>query len=183
MTDVRLRSNRRIAWVILVPLGSGLAVGMSLFARGVKETSVWDGEIVLPLIVLAAAIIGLAIVWRLAGAPRLAQKGEELLIYLRWGRPIAVPLRCVECMFIGGGRGRDESHRKLPTHDLIVRIAERCQEWSVRRTAAILGRWSDGYVVIRGLWCEPLSVELVQLLNERLAAEKHRLLEYQATET
>ena len=41
-------------------------------------------------------------------------------------------------------------------------------EWRRSETKPSLGHWCDGYITIRGTWCEPLSIELVNRLNTRL---------------
>jgi hypothetical protein len=34
------------------------------------------------------------------------------------------------------------------------------------------GNWSEGYVTVRGTWCEPLDSEVVRRLNRRLKEVK-----------
>jgi hypothetical protein len=47
-------------------------------------------------------------------------------------------------------------------------LAESADQWKQVPVQSSLGQWCDGYIIIRGTWCEPLSGELVNQLNERL---------------
>ncbi len=53
---------------------------------------------------------------------------------------------------------------------LAVRLAERASDWAQVDVKPALGKWCGGSITIYGAWCEPLSVALVQRLNDRLAA-------------
>jgi hypothetical protein len=55
-----------------------------------------------------------------------------------------------------------------------VRLAERARQWHHRPVRRALGRWCDGYIVIRGIWCEPISAELVHRMNAKLIETKRR---------
>ena len=107
--------------------------------------------------------------------PRLAYEDGHLLVYLRSLEPIRVPSQFVECFFLGQATSqltRREPH-EVVARTVVVRIAETADQWQRQNVKPALGQWCDGYVTIRGTWCEPLSVERVNELNRRLA-EAHR---------
>jgi hypothetical protein len=54
-----------------------------------------------------------------------------------------------------------------------VRVAEKATDYHHREVKPALARWDEGYVTIHGAWCEPLTLQVVQRLNARLA-EAHR---------
>ena len=58
---------------------------------------------------------------------------------------------------------------------VVVRLAEKAEAWRRGRIHPLVGSWCDGYIILRGTFCEPLSVEVVHRLN-RLLAESHRAL-------
>src|SRR5438270_10209074 len=98
MAEVWLRTNRRaILWSMLPPAVLALVGG--LLAAGY-----WDGDTagrfaggVLALVGVAAT---LALAWQLR-QPRLAHANGHLLVYLRRGAPIRVPLEVIECFLPG----------------------------------------------------------------------------------
>ena len=51
----------------------------------------------------------------------------------------------------------------------MIRIADSATEWRQQEVKPQLGKWCEGYITIRGTWCEPLSIDLINRLNERLA--------------
>ena len=106
--------------------------------------------------------------------PRLGYEKGNLLVYLTPGRPVAVPIEFVECFFLGETAMTLPGERKeRRTSTLVVRLAESAKDWKHREVKPSLGSWSDAYITIHGTWCEPLSVERVHRLNQRLA-EIHR---------
>ena len=54
------------------------------------------------------------------------------------------------------------------TVNLVARLSQRHTEWAQQEVKPALGSWCDGYVTIRGAWCEPLNGELIRKLNRRL---------------
>jgi len=56
---------------------------------------------------------------------------------------------------------------------VVMRLAESAHQWQYVDVNPKLGSWCDGYVTLRGTWCEPLSLEVVIRLNRRLA-DAHR---------
>lgn len=125
----------------------------------------WGGTV---LATVSAAILGVLIyVMRL---PRIAYVDGHLLVYLRSLDPIRLPIHLVECFFLGHASSQLHGRRKdgLETSTVVVRLAEDAVEWHRRDTTPALGHWCDGYITIRGTWCEPLSVERVEQLNRKL---------------
>lgn len=120
------------------------------------------------LLVVALSIIA-ALAWQIR-KPRLAYHDRQVFVWLRPGRPIRVPLEVVECFLLGQTSsflpGGDERH--VETSALIMRLAQKAEEWQHLDVKPQLGAWCQGQVIIRGTWCEPLSVSLVNRLNQRL---------------
>jgi hypothetical protein len=94
-----------------------------------------------------------------------------MIVSLELYRQQHVPIELVECFLLGQGPTwlPGKKYAKTETVTLVVRLAERAVEWSHRSTHPMLGTWCDGYITIRGTWCEPLSLDLVNRLNQRLA--------------
>jgi len=115
----------------------------------------------------------------LARQPRLAYHQNQLLVYLGSRRPQSVPIEMVEVFFLGqaasmvGRRGDPDDDSGPATSTIVVRLAQRADEWHWRDVRPMLGHWCDGYITIRGTWCEPISEDLIRSLNHRLV-EIHR---------
>ncbi len=118
---------------------------------------------------LSAATI-VSLLWQMR-KPRLAYCDGELLVWLRSGSPIRVPIDVVECFLLGQTPSLlpGRRHQTTETTALVVRIADRATQWHRQDTKPQLGKWCEGYITIRGTWCEPLSLDLVNRLNQRLA--------------
>jgi hypothetical protein len=138
--------------------------------RGLLSTSFLVGTGIFGL-----GVVCVAALWVATRIPRLAYDDGELLVYLRSLAPLRVPVEAVECFFLGQGPAHpaapDEPVAKAA--NVIARIAESAPQWHARPVRADLGQWCDGYITIRGMWCEPLSHERINQLNRRLA-EAHR---------
>ncbi len=105
--------------------------------------------------------------------PRVAFENGQVLFYVRSGLPIAVPAEIVEAFFLGNGPAQLPGFAKQPrTVNLVARLSQRHTEWARQEVKPALGKWCDGYVTIRGAWCEPLGTELVRKLNRRLKEVK-----------
>jgi hypothetical protein len=107
-----------------------------------------------------AAVLALA--WELR-KPRLAYQDGELLVRLRSGAPIRVPIDVVEGFLLGRAPSLlpGERHRQTETATLVIRIAAGAPQWHRVEVKPQLGKWCEGYVTIRGTWCEPLTLDLV----------------------
>ena len=101
--------------------------------------------------------------------PRIAYNDGSVQFYLRSGPPIAVPVEIVEAFFAGQGPAHLPGLARQPqTVNLVARLSQRHTEWARQDVKPALGNWCDGYVTIRGSWCEPLDGELIRKLNRRL---------------
>ncbi len=119
----------------------------------------------------------LSTLW-VARRPRLGYYRGELLVYLQAGKPIHVPIDVVEVFFLGQGpvAGKDPRNRGanagIAAANVVVRLSEAATEWHRRDVNVVLGVWQEGYITLRGLWCEPLNGDVLQRMNRRLAKIK-----------
>ena len=60
------------------------------------------------------------------------------------------------------------------TANVVIRLADAARQWHDGELPPALGKWSEGYIVLRGTWCEPIGHERLNEINRRLA-EVHRL--------
>jgi hypothetical protein len=112
----------------------------------------------------------LAMLMRQLLRARIAYRDGQILFNLQAGPPIAVPPHVVEAFFLGQGPANlpGPVHKQPNTVNLVARLAQRETEWAHRPVKPAFGSWSDGYVTVRGTWCEPLGPDLVRRLNHRL---------------
>ncbi len=164
-----LRSNRRLFGVGVVLsimallMGAGLATAAYFYLGGFAAAVVGC---------MAAALGGWLLVFTLRAMlrPWLSCDGESLFIYLT-PAPIQIPLEVVECFFRGQGPamlGGPEA-KDAEVSNIVIRLAERARDWKTRAVVARWGQWQDGYIIIRGSWCEPITRELIDRLNRDLA--------------
>jgi hypothetical protein len=165
MHEVWLRSNRRILAMGLIP---GLAISGAAAALGLTTSSEGLRWFAVAMFAIGLGLSG--IVLKQLARPRLAYANGRVLFYLRTGRPIAVPVEMVEAFFLGQGPayipGTMEDSQE--TVNLVARISQKAPEWQRQEVKPTLGRWCEGYVSIRGTWCEPLDNEVIRRLNRRL---------------
>jgi hypothetical protein len=98
-----------------------------------------------------------------------------LLVFLDApNRPTRIPIAVVECFFLGQGGSQlpKLQGREPETQNVIVRLAESATEWKRRDVRPALGNWCEGYITIRGSWCERITPELMRRMNGRLAEVK-----------
>jgi len=175
MTEIWLKTNRRAlcfgaAFALLLGC-AGAVLGTGLFGRienGILRLAGW-------LLVSLALLMLANLAWQ-SRRPRLAYEPGRLLVFLRSGGPIRVPLEIVEGFLLGQAPGLLPGKRLLdaPTSSVVIRLAERAEEWAMVEVKPALGSWCGHYVTLRGTWCEPLSVDLVHRLNARLAEVKRQ---------
>lgn len=177
MREVWLRSNPR-ALTLLVPLPLLLLVA-GLVMLGVAAY-LQDSVVCWSLGTLGAASggAGLFAAWQWTRRPRLARESDHLLVYLGDWTPEAIPLEVVESFFRGNGASKlpAEDPAVVKTSTIVARLAEARTDWHSRPTREAFGEWKDGYIVFRGTWCEPITIELLRELNKRLGAaqREHR---------
>jgi hypothetical protein len=181
MTEVWLRTNRRALYVGMILPGTWLAA-----AIGSLWLSLSSGQ---PAVISAICfLLALPPLWLLLGLvyaltrPRIAYEPGELLVFVEMHRPTRVPIDIVECFFLGQGPSElpKLAGREPETSNVVVRLAESAVDWKHRDIRPAFGHWCEGYITIRGAWCEPIGRDLMQRLNHRLA-EVHR--ERKATES
>ena len=167
--EIWLRSNRRALLLGMLLPALLAAIGLALVWLGRRDNELLGsiGVIVgyLLLAVGALTIAGLAWVLRL---PRIARNGDQVLFFMRGGQPIRVPLDAVEAFLAGKTESVVGRDRLAESAAIVVRIADRYRDYHERAVKPSLGSWKDGYVSIRGTWCEPISIDVIKRLNRRL---------------
>ena len=109
--------------------------------------------------------------------PRVGYAAGNLLVYLRDGAPIEIPIEIVEVFF----RGQGPSHvgkgavSEAETSNIVIRLAEKAEEWHKGSVKPALGQWCEGYITLHGAWCEPIDREALENLNSRLVLTKRQL--------
>ncbi len=123
--------------------------------------------------------------------PRVAREGGSVLFRLAPWHLERVPLGAVECFFLGSSpvgtnpatsscddaaAGATDAEEKPPAArrrgTLAIRLAERATEYAARSVSLPWGGWARGTIVVDGLWCEPLTPNLVRELTGKLVAAK-----------
>lgn len=168
--EIWLRTNTRALWFAMVlPSAVGL-VGLALLA-GILGESAPNWLRGAGAVLLAVSLIALAaLAWHMR-QPRLAYRDGHLLVWLRRGAPFQLPIEVVEGFLLGQAPSLlpGKRNQQFETATLVVRIADAAEAWHRQDVKPQLGKWCEGYITIRGTWCEPLSVALVDRLNQRLA--------------
>jgi hypothetical protein len=170
MIEIWLRSNRRILALGLVPGAAICGAALVLFLiTTVPGLRLFAG------FVLVAGMFLIGVVIRQLLRPRVSYANGKVQFYLRAGEPISVPVQVVEAFFLGQGPaylpGTAEDSEE--TVNLVARISQKAEEWQRLEVKPALGRWCEGYVTIRGTWCEPLTNDVIRRLNRRLSEVSH----------
>jgi len=174
MPEVWLRTNRRAYFVMMILPAGVLLLLLAGLAWSLASGRYWG-------ISTAFTIAALGALWLLVGLyhasllPRIAHESGELLVYLRPGPPTRVPIDIVEVFFLGQGASElpKLAGREPETQNIVVRLAESATEWKHRDMPPAIGHWCESYITLRGSWCEPITPELMQHMNQRLI-EVHR---------
>jgi hypothetical protein len=172
MMETILRGNMRV---------SSLGVTITMLCATLVVATAWSAGIdwLRYLSVPIGAVILLAAVWR-ATRPCLAYDNGKLLVFLHPLGPYRVPIDYVEVFFLGQGpvpgfrTPPTDSTREPPVAaNVVVRLAEGAKGWHQRDTEnTAVGSWQDGYITVRGLWCEPLNADVIRRMNHRLVEIK-----------
>ena len=174
MRETWLRPNRRAIWFGCVPPTAVAALGVWLACGGTDPNNQ-----LLRCVGVVISVGGLATFGALIAQlqrPRVAYQDGHVLFYLRAGRPIAVSVGIVEAFFLGQGPATlPRGLQRQESVNLVARISQRATDWARQEVKPSLGNWCDGYVTIRGTWCEPLGAELIRRLNRRLKEVKTEL--------
>ncbi len=166
VTEIWMRGNRRLLYIATFGLVLLLA---TLLGLGFVSNAEWVRGVAIGLSA-AALFVATPLLWYLA-RPRLVRRGDELLLNVRFGPPQRVPLDFVEGFLLGQGPAflPGESLDNAETTTVVIRLADRAEDFRRRQTHPVLASWCDGYVTLRGTWCEPISLATVEQLNARLA--------------
>lgn len=165
-----LHTNRRALWLGLIVLLPLLAIAIGCALMSPSEWLRWTAAAWAALLAYL-----LALCLYLMFQPRLSYANEHLHVRLRPGPSIQVPIDVVECFFLGQGptylpRPFGDRDKVEETSTIVVRLAESADRWKHFDVKPALGLWCDGYITIRGTWCEPITNELLKRLNENLIA-------------
>jgi hypothetical protein len=165
MREVWLQANRRVLLLSLVPVGALAAIGGALLAFA-EATPV---RVVAWILVGMSGLLLVGLIDQLR-RPRIAYEGAHVLFNLGTGRPVPVPVEVVEAFFLGQGSAHLPAFGGQPaeTVNLVARLSQKAPQFAHRAVKPALGAWCDGYVTIRGTWCERLDNEVVRRLNRRL---------------
>ena len=167
---VWLRSNLRACGVMLAVGGTLLLLGglLLLLSGWIKIAG-----LAIVLVGCAIAVVALCEMVR----PRLRCDGTHLLAYVGGWKPARVPLEIVEVFFLGQGPSKlpQPVGRPLVNSTVVVRLAEAAKEWHKRDTNTRVAHWCEGYITLRGVWCEPLNTETIRRLNSTLVETKRGL--------
>lgn len=170
MREVWLHTNRRFfASLAAWPVAGIVLCAVVLFRR--QEWPPAGPWATLMLSVIVACIAALAVLAYLASKPRLAYEPGQLLVFTRPELPVRVPIEFVECFLYGQGPTFLRSRRleRAETRTIVIKLAEKAEDFEQLPIQPAIGSWCDGYITLRGTWCEPLSMEVVNRLNQRLA--------------
>jgi hypothetical protein len=170
MPEVWLHSNRRALAVGMIVPGLWLIAALAALGISLSTGQSW-------WIAALAAVLSLPPLWMLGGLayamtlPRLACERNHLRVYADAYRPTRVPIEIVEVFFLGQGPSPlpKLAGRRPETQNIVVRLAESATQWREREVRPAIGQWCGGYITLRGSWCEPITRELMQRLNHRLA--------------
>lgn len=176
LREVWLRPNRRLFAVCLLLLaaiaGASVVVAFAPWASALRVGGV---------VLLALALAGMAACVYGWYQPRLAVADHELLVYLRPGAPLRVPLEQVEGFLLQrAASGLPGRFGRRQAQALVIRLSERWERLQQSPLRSPLGMWCGHYITIYGAWCEPLSVALAQRLNERLDSARRATVKVRA---
>lgn len=169
MPEVWLQPNRRVLVLAMIPIVALGAISLALWKWGHGIPPAW--MCVTTSVLSVGLMLGLL---RELVRPRIAYREGSLFFRLKSGNPISVPLEVVEAFFQGEGLAHlpGEAQHQAKTVNLIARLAQRETEWHQRDVKPSLGRWDEGYITIRGTWCEPITQDVIRRLNRRLTEVK-----------
>jgi hypothetical protein len=159
----------------MLPFATGAFVtSYKLFTGNMPAWLAWS-SLIPGFMLLGGCVYG----WWFLTRPRIVFEGATVRLNVGKGHPVAVPVELVEAFLIGKGpaylNGRDDY--KTETATFIVKIAERAEEYAKLPTQVRIAAWCGGYVTFRGTYTEPLSVDLVNRLNQRLHDVQHATAE------
>lgn len=174
MSEVWLRTNvRGVLWGMVLPALVGVFLWAVAEGFFVFDFVPWMLRYVAGFLAAMCALLLVLSAVELRQS-RLTYRGGHLLVKLTAGPPERVPIEFVEGFLLGQGPShlsRSDPER-MESRTVIVRLDEMAEEFAHRMAKPALGEWCNGYITIRGTWCEPLSISVVNRLNRRLADAK-----------
>lgn len=167
--EVWLRTNRRAFTMMMVPPALLLLGSLGGLILCLATSQNWFASAMFGLFVFMSLWLFSSLTHAMF-LPRVAYEAGELLVYLEFQRPTRVPIDIVEVFFLGQGPSElpKIKGREPETQNVIVRLAESATEWKHRDVKPAIGLWCEGYITIRGSWCEPITPEIMRQLNHRL---------------
>lgn len=169
MPEVWLRPNRRALLLgMILPALAVVAGAWGVAYAMVTQASLWW--------MLPGGLIALAGIYLIGSLgfsltqPRVAYEPGELLVFLGSQEPVRVPIDVVEVFFVGQGASNlpKMKGREPETTNIIVRLAESAPDWKHRDVDPRFAHWCEGYITLRGAWCEPIGETALRRLNKRL---------------
>jgi hypothetical protein len=171
--EIWLKGNSRYAWTGML-LPGALTVVFAILAGAVWNSVPWLA--ILAMIAFSLMLVICIAIFLNAKMPRIVLKDDSVLFYLPGPRPIVVPLDYVECFLMASGVTTLPGNEKkeVQTQNIVIRLAERVEEeWGHREIPIEIGKWCQGQITIRGLYSEPIDVNMVQRLNVKLYEAQH----------
>lgn len=173
MMEVWLKTNRRALGLgIVLPAGL-VVVGVGLLVWAMGTGQHWGVQLLIVLLLSVPVWMIGELLYALT-RPRLGYEPGELLVFLEPTRATRVPIEIVEVFFLGQGASAlpKLKGREPETQNVVIRLAEAAVEWKHRDVRPAFGQWCEGYITIRGSWCEPITPGVMRRLNNRLAEVK-----------
>ncbi len=169
MPEIWLRPNRRVLLLAAIPVLILGVLGWLQMRSDASPLPTWLGTATL----IGAGVLLIGLIRQII-QPRIAYREGSVLFYLKSGGPIAVPLDVVEAFFQGESLAHlpGEARHHAKSVNLIARLSQRETDWHQRDVKKALGQWTEGYVTVRGPWCEPIDTEVIRRLNRRLTEVK-----------
>ncbi len=170
MSETWILPNRRVLALGLLLPATLFGAALACFVAGQMQASwLWRGTAIATAL---GGVLLVGILWRLMLQPRVAYENGDVLVHGGLAEPLRVPVDVVECFFLGqaGGMIPDAQGRETEVRTVVIRLAESATDWHHRDLKAAFAHWCEGYITIRGTWCEPITPDLMKRLNGRLAA-------------
>jgi hypothetical protein len=173
MTQVWLKTNRRALLLGMLFPAIVCLLAWAAFAWCLATGKHWGLQLaLLTVAVVASWMIGV-MVYAMT-RPRVGYEAGNLLVFLEPTKPTPVPINIVEVFFLGQGPSELPrlNGREPETQNVIIRLAESAADWKHRDVRPAIGHWCEGYITIRGSWCEPITPDVMRSLNRRLVEVK-----------
>jgi len=170
MSEVWLRTNRRALLLGMVFPAVACVVSWAAFGWCLATGRHWA----LQLVLLSVGVVALWMVGVMVYAmmrPRVGYEAGELWVFLEPTEATRVPIDIVEVFFLGQGPSELPrlKGREPETQNVIIRLAESAVDWKHRDVRPAIGHWCEGYITIRGSWCERITPDVMRRLNRRLS--------------